>query len=453
MKMNKKIGITFIIVIVVINLISLTLMNKLNHNSFSSYIENEEEEVIYTITNYIKEDFLNPNINLPKTLDDYSDTENVYIKISSNGRTIYESDSVRQHMGMHNMSMHMNKNQAYREREVELNVDNITLNITIGQLTQSINSTSAVTFINQLNFSHLISFIISLVIAIIATLIISNHFSNPIMLLNNNLKHISKGSYSKFEDIKSSTYEINQLNISSKQIKNSLQEQEMIRETLITNLSHDLRTPLTVIKTNLEGMSDGLIEINRENLEIASNRLDRIISIVKQLDQLTNISDEDIKQSTANISEETLATIELFNSEAKTKNITINSDIEEDLLLYINIDYYNQIIQNLISNAIKYNKQDGEINISLFKNKEKIHLIIEDTGIGIEESDLPYIFDRFYRCDKSRFLDNSSGVGLAIVKSLVQLNNGDINVRSEYGVGTTFDVQFNIKEKTEWRKF
>ncbi len=442
MKINKKIGIAFIIVIVVVNLISLTLMNMLNHNSFNTYITDQESQVVENVERIILSSIAEKGEVNYELLDDYSDRQNIYIMIRNNGNVIYESNLVSQR-GMH--GMHMMRSNSYLEHTMEVLVDNDTLELTVGQLTQGSQSEAAVQFIRKMNISHVISFIISLIVAVIATIIISNHFSNPIMILNSNLKKISKGNYKDFEDVKSTTYEISELNSSSKQIRNSLTEQEMIRETLVTNLSHDLRTPLTVIKTNLEAMSDGIIEMNKESLEVASDRLQRIISIVKQLDQLKT-SDNNYIAEIVNISKETKITIDMFQSMAVEKGVELIMNIEENVELKTKADYYNQITQNLISNAIKYNKPEGSITISLERYKNFVKLRVEDTGIGIKEDEVQYIFDRFYRCDKSRHESESRGIGLSIVKSLVHALGGEIDVTTQYGEGTVFEVKFYMED-------
>ncbi len=431
MKINKRIGITFIIVIIIINLVSLSLMNVLSHNSFSSYLDSENSYIIEEIENGIDE------YDLIKIAQE----ENLFIKIENNNKVLFESDNLNSsHRGMR---MH-NQNNNYEEISESVKVDGDKYVVTIGQFKNHMAIASEEEFMNQLNRSHLISFIISLFIGIVATFIISRQFSKPIMVLNNNLKYIAKGFYNKKEDIKSNIYEMKQLNDSSNQIRNSLKQQDKIREDLITNLSHDLRTPLTVIKTNLEAMSDGVIEINAQNIEVASNGLEKVISIVGQLDELSVNSKSAAVVDSVNISNELKDILDIFSGFMNKENIELHLDIENDIYLNINIDYYNQIIQNLISNAIKYNSENGSINVSLKKNKGVIEIIVSDTGIGISKDDLQFIFDRFYRCDKSRSVEESTGVGLSIVKSLVELSDGEISVESVEGEGSTFTIKFEI---------
>ncbi len=340
----------------------------------------------------------------------------------------------------------------YEEVSTQVEVGMTTLDVTVGMYVQDMQSSSVMAFNRQLNLAHLLSFVVSLIIAVVAAIIISKHISRPILILNKNLKHISKANYETYEEIDSNIYEIEQLNSSSKKIRDSLKEQDEIRGRLIANLSHDLRTPLTVIKTKLEAMSDGVIEVNKENLDVASERLDRIISIVGQLDQLTTIPGTDVNKVESNISKETKSTVKLFEAEARELGLTVESEIENDIILNVNVDYYNQILQNLIANAIKYNNPNGKVIVTLFKEKEVIHLVVKDTGIGIKQEEVPYIFERFYRCDKSRHAQNSSGIGLSIVKTLVNIIGGDVEVTSTYGKGTTFEIKFDEKNKEKlWR--
>lgn len=444
MKINKRIGITFIVVIIIINLVSLSLMNVLSHNSFNSYLASENSYIIEEIYSKMNHEYSLSDPRLYEALDELSDEENVKIQILYNNQVIFESDDTTSNhrgMGMHN------RNDSYEEVEDKITVDGESFQVVIGQYKNHMAVDSEERFMNQLNRSHLISFAISLVIGIVATIVVSRQFSRPIMILNKNLRYISKGFYNTHEDIKSNIYEMNQLNISSNQIRKSLNEQDKIREDLITNLSHDLRTPLTVIKTNLEAMSDGVIEINPENIEVATNGLERVISIVGQLDSLTNTSMSSTSKEQINISKELEDVLEIFTGVANKKNIKLKSNIEKGVYLNINIDHYNQILQNLISNAIKYNRSEGSIEVNLMKDKDDVVINVIDTGIGISQNDLPYIFDRFYRCDKSRSVEDSTGVGLSIVKSLVESSGGEISVESIENEGSTFTIRFEIREK------
>ncbi len=445
MKINKIIGITFIIVTVVINLISLTLMNRMNYNSFNNYLEKEDDFIIDTISDNIEEYYYSDKQQLFEQLDEYSDVEKIFIEIKLSDNSIYMSDTINTGSNGNGIGRQRNMRNQYEELITSVEINNDNYEIIIGQHQNNRRSESITEFMNQLNNSHVISFIFSLVIAIIATIIISKLFSQPILLLNKNLKYISNGNYNKHVEITSNIHEIKQLDISSKQIAKSLNEQEEIRKQLLINLSHDLRTPLTVIKTNLEAMSDGVIELNEDNLEVASNRLDRVISILKQLDDVTTISKEVVNIEAVDISIETERIIELFTYEIKNKSIKLVKNIESNIYLNINIDHYSQIIQNLISNAIKYNKESGNLEVTLYKNRNNIYISVKDTGDGIKDEELPYIFDKFYRCDKTRGEEEGSGIGLSIVRTLVNANNGEITVESDVSSGTTFCIVFNLK--------
>lgn len=442
MKINKRIGITFIIVIVIINLISLTLMNILNHNSFNTYLNSEKTYISKEVNSIIDDYYKRDSDKLYEKLENYSITEEVYIKVEDKNKVIFESDEIEEkHRGM---GMHSDDRNGMNYEEIT--VSNGNLSITIGQNKNHMQSNSEAQLMSGLTQAHFISFIISIVVGVIATIIVSRQFSKPIMLLNQNLKYISKGYYNYHEDVSSNIYEINQLDLSSKQIRNALSEQEQIRDQLVTNLSHDLRTPLTVIKTNIEAMGDGVIDINEENLEVASKGLERVISIVGQLDSLTNMSGGSNATEKINVSKETENVIDIFNQVANKKQIEITKSVVENIYMPINVDYYSQIVSNLLSNAIKYNVENGKINIILEKVKNNVILEVSDTGIGIDQSEIPYIFDRFYRCDKSRSEEDSSGVGLSIVKSLVELNNGEIFVSSDENQ-TTFKIVFKPEER------
>ncbi len=442
MRINKKIGITFIVVIVVVNLISLSLMNILNHKSFNKYAEKENIQFENEIVELIEKLDVDSLDKLYIFLEKYAIDKNVKILIAYNDDIIISVGKLK------HMHMHQSMKAQTEQEKFYVNINNAKLYVQIDYDRRYMIEQSQKKFGNQLNIAHILSFIISIIIAIIATVIVSRQFSKPIQLLNQNLRYISNGNYDKYLDINSKIYELDQLNISSKLISKSIKDQDKIREDLVNNLSHDLRTPLTVVKTNIEAMNDGIIEINNENLQTLNDGINHIIAIANRLDELTKIKEEISDLESINISKETISIVKFFNQEALKHEITIGYNVDENIFMKIKTESYCQIVQNLISNAIKYNKESGEIFVSLFKKGHTIELVVKDNGIGIKNEDIQFIFDRFYCCDKSRkHGEESSGIGLSIVKSLVNFYNGEIIVNSVYGEGSEFKVIFTERKE------
>jgi len=223
-----------------------------------------------------------------------------------------------------------------------------------------------------------------------------------------------------------------------------LKRVEQIKKDFVLNASHELKTPLTSIKGFIETLEDEIPEENKDYLNIIKRNSERLSNIVDDLLLIHKLEDSDnsIDSDTIEINKLIFETINLFQREAKKKNLdfTINSPSEK---LFIRGDRYKleDLIINLINNAVKYTDK-GSITVS-FGNEDKknIYIKVADTGIGIEKKYLDRIFERFFVADKSRSRDTGgTGLGLSIVKHIVNIHKGSIRVESEIKKGSAFIV-------------
>lgn len=231
-----------------------------------------------------------------------------------------------------------------------------------------------------------------------------------------------------------------------KPIKEMVDEQNRF----ITDASHELRTPITSLKTEIEvNLRDKklskntkkILESNLEDVNSLQSLSDNLIRLTQYQKTNNNIQSEDI--SPAEVIEEACKKV---SSLAKHKNITIknqvnNFSLEGDKQSLI------ELFVIFLDNAIKYSHKNTKVTLTSEKIGHSLVIKIKDEGVGIAEEDIPYLFDRFYRADKSRAKINVQGygLGLAIAKQIVDKHNGSINVESELGKGTTFTIQLPIK--------
>ena len=215
-----------------------------------------------------------------------------------------------------------------------------------------------------------------------------------------------------------------------------------IRKNLTSDISHELRTPLTSIQTHLEAMIDGIWEPSKERLNSVNEEVIRLSHLVNQLKNLAKFDSYEDKLNLKNENLTQLIKNIIYNNEsyALDKNIRIKYELE-DVNANIDKEKISQVIINLISNAIRYTNLNGEILIKLYKKSDFIKIIVKDNGIGIPEESLDYIFERFYRVDKSRCRNTGgTGVGLTICKSIVDLHKGKIEVKSKLNEGSEFII-------------
>lgn len=218
---------------------------------------------------------------------------------------------------------------------------------------------------------------------------------------------------------------------------------ENLRSQFVANVSHELKTPLTSIK----GFSETLRYVDDEKTRIKfldiineeSERLTRLINDILSLSSLEQ--NRELKVEAIDTVEETRRICDMLHQMAVAKSIELTLTASGNPILMGDRDNYNQMVINLVDNAIKYTEPNGKVKVRIEKSGGKLILSVKDTGVGIPEEHLPRLFERFYRVDKSRDrAKGGTGLGLAIVKHIVLSMKGEIKVESEIGKGTTFTV-------------
>lgn len=222
---------------------------------------------------------------------------------------------------------------------------------------------------------------------------------------------------------------------------------EILKSDFISNVSHEIKTPLTIIQNYAQSLEDKCLpEKERraylESLQGACKRLTKLVTDILKLNKLEN--GELLPQfKRFNISESLIEQILEFETLIETKNIHLECFVEPDIFIYSEQSYLELVWSNLISNAIKFTENEGTIRIQLKSLNEKLIFIIEDTGCGMQEETGKRIFDKFYQGDTSHSKEGN-GLGLALVKRVIDILGGEITVESELGKGTKF--QISIRE-------
>lgn len=225
-----------------------------------------------------------------------------------------------------------------------------------------------------------------------------------------------------------------------------------MKKEFVANVSHELKTPITTIKSYTETLMDSEMdkEMELKFLNIIDNECDRMTRLVRDLLQLSNL---DYKKTSWQKQEVSINKLmdEVFlklDFAFKEKNHEVIKDIEQDLPnIVIDKDGIEQVVLNIISNAIKYTQECGEIKINVMDNMDCISIEVSDNGIGIPENDQKRIFERFYRVEKGRSRDlGGTGLGLSIAKQIIEAHNGEIILESRFEEGTTIKILLPYKE-------
>lgn len=460
----NKLGIKLLIVFLVISLggLSLTgfLINRSINNNFIEYLNNKREETDKQIVQVIEELYQSKGrwSEVLSELMNLDFVSRVVIRIKdTNGNIVYSSFETRRRFnrpmmmrGMQGMMMnHQEEIESFVTREYPLMRGEEQIgNVYISSLTQRGLLTPRDQYfksrVNKAIFwaAGLIALITSLV-----SLYFSRLFTRPLTEISRATERIAQGNYSQRVKVLSKD-EIGKLSISFNEMARKLEKLEKIRKETTSDLAHELRTPLSTMRSYLEAMEDGIIPASKENLSSLHSELMRLVRLVDQLGQLAEVEKKSInhEKEKINISKVVLDVGKRYLPFAREKNIDFIINIKNDYLYILgDKDSIEQIFSNLFSNAVKYTDKGGEVKVNVIGKKDKVVVIIKDNGIGIPDEDLPYIFERFYRADKSRSRESGgTGIGLTITKELVKAHGGEIAVDSNLGEGTEFTITFPL---------
>lgn len=288
----------------------------------------------------------------------------------------------------------------------------------------------------------------ALIAAILASFFISRQVVTPMLHMMSLSQRIAEGEYQERLALPGGqqadqTDELGQLALRFNQMADKLEKTETIRRQLIGDVTHELRTPLTAVKGYLEGLMDGVLPADPETYEQIHSEIDRLQRLVNDLQELSRVEAGAFQLNLAPVPPERL--IERIQStlgrQFEDKNIQLVTDVEPGLPnLFVDKDRIIQVLTNLVGNALQYTPNGGKVSISVRREKSEILFAVKDTGIGISTEQLTFIFNRFYRTDKSRNrASGGSGIGLTIAKALVQAHQGKIWAESNgEGKGSTF---------------
>jgi two-component system, OmpR family, sensor histidine kinase BaeS len=462
--LNKKLGFGFLLAIIVsifiVNIVSKIMIDK----EFNQYLSEEHKTKVNKIVDLIEELQLKEGQNQSIAKDEitrYAVLENYYIEVRDNensliftsGKDHLTGNKMMNSMMNNMMGNMMDKNHNMRigdyiEEKYKLNINNEDSGtVIIGYFGNWNVSEEAMNFKTTLNKSLLISGIIALTLGLLISFIISKGLTIPLIKISKTADEMRKGNLGIRANIKTGTMEIDNLSESINYLAETLQNQEMLRKRLSSDMAHEIRTPLTTLKTYIEAIMDGVWEPTKERFESCYEEIERITKLTETLQNLSKMEEGNIiiNKSKINISIEIEKILNTFEATYSKKHLKFKRDIPLNILGNLDKDKFKQIMYNLLSNSYKYSKEGGEVIIRLKKDNNLIEIYVEDNGMGIPKNDLPFIFERFYRGDLSRTRETGgSGIGLTITKGFVEAHGGRIEVESIYEKGSIFKLTLPV---------
>jgi len=283
---------------------------------------------------------------------------------------------------------------------------------------------------------------VSLIAAALLGVLFARRITKPISGAISATKKISEGDYGIRVDTNLKERETHELAEAVNHMAASLEEQEYLRRKMTGDIAHELRTPVTNISSYMELMIDDVMEPTPERLKSCYDELSRLSGLIADLERLESAESGEITLNKEDVELLRLSETILKSFETGIHEKNINTQIiGEEVHLWADRGKISQVIANLLSNALKYTDENGNITISVKQKKDSAELIVEDTGIGISKEEQDRVFERFYRTDKSRTRKTGgAGIGLSITKAIVQAHRGTITCESEPGAGSRFIV-------------
>jgi two-component system OmpR family sensor kinase/two-component system sensor histidine kinase BaeS len=284
------------------------------------------------------------------------------------------------------------------------------------------------------------------ILVILAIMNLYARYGKPLEELFNAIDAVEAGNLSvRVSESKSDMYS-NLIKRFNKMV-GELERAEQQRRNLSADIAHELRTPLHIIQGNLEGIVDGVYQPTLEHINATLDETQLLTRLVNDLQTLSlaetgHLPLHPTRFLLADLLQDLTSS---FSSQAASLGIELNiNNVDPNQLLTADYDRLDQILSNLISNALRHTPQGGTVFIHTESSRDtsnSIRITVRDTGSGIAPEDLPFVFDRFWRGDKSHTDRNHSGLGLAITRQLVHAHGGTIDVQSEVGQGTTFIIE------------
>ena len=294
--------------------------------------------------------------------------------------------------------------------------------------------------LDVVNLSYIFTGMLGVLLAFVLSLYLSNRISKPLAELTLAARSIAGGDYGKQVGVKGGR-EVGELGVAFNALSLGLERNEVLRKNMIADISHELRNPLAAQRGYLEALQDGVIDMKPEAIDVLMKNNLLLARMVEDLQQLSLVDAGQIKLDLMQVDMDELLKVAAssFEHDLADKGISLVMDVDAELpAVKADQGRVSQVLGNLLANSIQYTPEGGSITFGAKQGEEWVIISVSDTGPGIEQAELPFIFERFHRTDRSRTRETGgTGLGLSIAKGLVEAQGGRMWAESEVGRGTT----------------
>jgi len=293
------------------------------------------------------------------------------------------------------------------------------------------------------------SCLVAAAIAVLLTFFLSRRILSPVKTLTTAARRLGQGDFSQRIEVNDKS-EVGEMATAFNSMADDLERAEELQRNMIADVAHELRTPLSNIQGYLEAVQDGVAKPDTATIRSLHEEATLLARLVDDLQELSLAEAGELKLvcQAEDVAELINRTVAAIQAQVATKGLSVSINLPDELPL-VNVDYHriSQVLRNLMENAIAHTPEDGTITVSATRQDNFVEVAVVDTGEGIPAEDLPLIFDRFHRVDKSRTrATGGSGLGLTIARRLVEAHGGTIQAQSEPGKGSRFSFTVPVVE-------
>jgi two-component system, OmpR family, sensor histidine kinase BaeS len=419
--------------------------------SFKNYLEQNREKKIDRIIVEIEKDFKknghftsDPVFGL---LHEHAMTDQLYFQLYDRfGQLQMDSSKIRGMLNSLGLTEPVQNDEEWHQKNYKLKVDGSIVGKLVAIYPQGLIDDES-TFIQTIQLYIYAAVCLTIVLAILFSMIFSKKLTSGLNKLSFAANELQQHNLDIRIPLSSLPTEVKQIAISFNNLAESLAKQEMLRKQFTGDLAHELRTPLATLRSQIEAFQDEIWEPTAQRLQTSHEELMRLVRLVNELEKLLAAENPQIRLEKIEMEAGSVvaALWEMFLPLFKEKGVQLLIEEPEDEEYFeADKDRLMQILSNILNNALKYTPAGKSVTLSVSTEKKGfVGFVIKDEGSGMAEDDIPHIFERFYRGDKSRDRKTGGvGIGLSIVKALMDAHNGIIKVKSKLNKGTSIILWF-----------
>ncbi len=455
--LRTKLSLSYILVALLLVAVISYITNTLLEKQFKEYVMQQQEQRNTETVEMISKQFVeNENKWDEPAIENIGVSalaQGVIVKVKdASGNVVWDANehnygmcsAMLEHMAMNMTSRYPDFEGGYVETSYPVTLGATQVgSVDIGYYGPYYFTDNDLAFINTLNRLLIGTGVFALLFALLLGAYMAKRLTTPISRVIASASQISRGYFGDRIRQETTTREIGQLTTTINDLAETLEKQDILRKQLTADVAHELRTPLATLQSHMEAMIDGIWEPNTVRLKSCHDEIIRINRMIGDLEKLAKYESENLilNKSEFDISELIQSIIRNMELDFANKGVKVTFLRGSIGNIAADKDKISQVFINIFSNALKYTPEGGVVEVAARCFSGEAEISIKDTGVGISPEDLPHIFERFYRADKSRNrMTGGSGIGLAIVKAIIEAHKGSVRVKSDPGKGSEFVI-------------